>query len=51
MQQEETASGEGAMGWGEVRGIVQHGREGAILCPRHLSVLTEFISDVMELGQ
>jgi hypothetical protein len=45
----ETQPGEGAAGWGEVRGFALNGKDNPTLCPRHLGVLAEFMDTVMSL--
>lgn len=43
----ETAAGDGAMGWGQVKGFALNGVPDPLLCPRHLGVLAEFMDTVM----
>lgn len=49
-QHTEATVGEGAQGWGQVSGIVLHGKDNPLFCPAHLSLLAEFIHDVMEIN-
>ena len=47
----ETEFNTGAQGWGELHGVTVNGSTPPLLCPTHLAVLLEFITDVMEMNQ